>query len=181
MSLRNRIFFASSGVFLVGFLTLILAVTFMTQATSQKSGEDLIRKTAEALALDAGKTLAQAQLAARAAADALEGMQHAGVSDRNAYAAVMQHQISQNKHFVGGGAILEPDMAGKDADNAGANFSDEKGRFIPYFYHAETKSPGNRSCSVAIAALKSGTTSRRTWATTQSPSPISTRSIMSTC
>lgn len=63
MSLRNQIFFASSGVFLVGFLTLILAVTFMTQATSQKSGEDLIRKTAEALALDAGKTLAQAQLA----------------------------------------------------------------------------------------------------------------------
>ncbi len=139
MSLRNRIFFASSGVFLVGFLTLILAVTFMTQATSQKSGEDLIRKTAEALALDAGKTLAQAQLAARAAADALEGMQHAGVSDRNAYAAVMQHQISQNKHFVGGGAILEPDMAGNDADNAGANFSDDKGRFIPYFYNDGAK------------------------------------------
>jgi len=135
MSLRNRIFFASSGVFLFGFLALILAVTFMTQATSQKSGEDLIRKTAEALSLDAGKTMAQAQLAARAAADALEGLQHAGVSDRNAYAAVMQHQISQNKHFVGGGAILEPDMAGKDADNAGANFSDENGRFIPYFFN----------------------------------------------
>ncbi|WP_269583162.1 methyl-accepting chemotaxis protein [Roseibium sp. Sym1] len=139
MSLRNRIFFASSGVFLFGFLTLILAVTFMSQSTSQKSGEDLIRTTAQALALDAGKTLAQAQLAARAAADALEGLQHAGVTDRNAYAAVMQHQIAQNKHFVGGGAILEPDMAGADADNAGANFSDDKGRFIPYFYNDGSK------------------------------------------
>ncbi|EAV45916.1 chemotaxis sensory transducer [Stappia aggregata IAM 12614] len=139
MSLRNRIFFASSGVFLVGFLALILAVTFMTQATSQKSGEDLIRKTAEALALDAGKTMAQAQLAARAASDALEGLQQAGISDRNAFAAVMQQQISQNKHFVGGGAILEPDMAGKDADNAGTNFSDDKGRFIPYFFNDGAK------------------------------------------
>ncbi|MES0879734.1 methyl-accepting chemotaxis protein [Roseibium sp. SCP14] len=135
MSLRNRIFFASSGVFLVGFLTLILAVTFMAQGTSQKSGEELIRKTAEALALDAGKTLAEAQLTARAASDALEGLQHAGVTDRNAYGAVMLQQISQNKHFVGGGVIFEPDMAGPDADNAGSNYSDEKGRFIPYFYN----------------------------------------------
>jgi len=139
MSLRNRIFFASSGVFLVGFLALILAVTFMTQSMSQKSGEELIRTTAQALALGAGKTLAEAQLAARAAADSLEGLQQAGVTDRNAYAAVMQHQIGQNKHFVGGGAILEPDMAGADADNAGVNFSDEKGRFIPYFYNDGAK------------------------------------------
>ncbi|MFC6655674.1 methyl-accepting chemotaxis protein [Roseibium salinum] len=51
----------------------------------------------------------------------------------------MQQQISRNKHFVGGGAILEPDMAGRDADNAGANFSDEKGRFIPYFYNDGAK------------------------------------------
>ncbi|MES0807940.1 methyl-accepting chemotaxis protein [Roseibium sp. SCPC15] len=135
MSLRNRIFFASSGVFLVGFLTLILAVTFMAQGTSQKSGEELIRKTAEALALDAGKTLAEAQLTARATSDALEGLQHAGVTDRNAYSAVMLQQISQNKHFVGGGVIFEPDMAGPDADNAGSNYSDENGRFIPYFYN----------------------------------------------
>ncbi|MEM9632259.1 MAG: methyl-accepting chemotaxis protein [Pseudomonadota bacterium] len=135
MSLRNRIFFASSGVFLVGFLTLVLAVTFMAQGTSQKSGEELIRKTAEALALDAGKTLAEAQLTARAAADALEGLQHAGVTDRNAYGAVMLQQISQNKHFVGGGVIFEPDMAGPDADNAGSNYSDDNGRFIPYFYN----------------------------------------------
>ncbi|MTI43149.1 methyl-accepting chemotaxis sensory transducer with Cache sensor [Roseibium hamelinense] len=135
MSLRNRIFFASSGVFLFGFLALIIAVTVMMQGTGQRSGEDLIRTTARALALDAGKTLAEAQLAARAAADALEGLQHAGVTDRAAYGAVMQHQISQNKHFVGGGAILEPDMAGPDADNAGQNFSDPNGRFIPYFYN----------------------------------------------
>ncbi len=139
MSLRNRIFFASSGVFLVGFLSLILTVTLMTHQTSEKTGEHLIRKTAEALALDAGKTLAEAQLAARAAADALEGLQQAGVTDRNAYGVVMQHQISQNEKFVGGGVILEPDMAGADADNAGANFSDEKGRFIPYFYRDGAK------------------------------------------
>ena len=30
-------------------------------------------------------------------------------------------------------------MAGNDADNAGANFSDDKGRFIPYFYNDGAK------------------------------------------
>jgi len=135
MSLRNRIFFAATGVFLVGFLALITTMTIMMQGTTSRSGEELILKTTEALALEAGETIGAAQLAARAAADALEGMQHAGVTDRDAYGSVMQHQISQNKHFVGGGAIFEPDMIGADSDNAGSGFSDENGRFIPYFYH----------------------------------------------
>ncbi|GGB49821.1 methyl-accepting chemotaxis protein [Roseibium aquae] len=135
MSLRNRIFFAATGVFLVGFLALVTSMTLMIQSTTSKSGEDLIIKTSEALSLEASETIGAAQLAARAAADALEGLQHAGVTDRNAYGAVMQHQISQNKHFVGGGAIFEPNMIGADADSPGTGFSDDSGRFIPYFYN----------------------------------------------
>ncbi len=139
MSLRKRIFFTSSSIFLFGFIASILSITLMIRETAEQSGEDIIRKNAEKLAVDAKATLVTAQLAARAASDALEGLHLAGVTDRAAYGAVMSHIIDQNRTFVGGGAILEADQAGPDVENKNANYSDEDGRFIPYFYHDGTR------------------------------------------
>lgn len=135
MSLSKRIFLSASAVFLVGFLALITISTVMMQETAHHSGQNLIIKTSQSLANEAKLTMAEAQLAARALADSLEGLHLAGITNRDAYGALMLNEVAQNKHFVGGGVILEPDVAGADADNKGAGYSDPNGRFIPYFYN----------------------------------------------
>lgn len=137
MSLRNRIFLSASAVFLVGFIVLITVISMMMRQSAENAGREQVANVTLAIATEVSKTVAEAQLAARASADALEGLAQAGVTDRGAYGAVMQQLVSQNKQFVGGGAILEPDVGGLDADNKGTGFNDANGRFIPYFYHKD--------------------------------------------
>ncbi|NBN78604.1 HAMP domain-containing protein [Microvirga tunisiensis] len=137
MSLRNRIFLSASAVFLVGFVVLITVISVMMRQSAEKAGREQVADVTLAIATEVSKTVAEAQLAARSAADALEGLVQAGVTDRNAYGSVMKQIVAQNRQFVGGGAILEPDVGGLDADNRGAGFNDANGRFIPYFYHKD--------------------------------------------
>ncbi len=139
MSLKGRIFISASAVFIIGFVVVIAVISAMMQSSARRSGEEQVEQATLSLATQVSKTVAEAQLAARSAADAMEGLLHAGITDRNAYGAVMQQIIARNPQFVGGGAILEPDLAGLDADNKGTGFSDGNGRFIPYFYHADGK------------------------------------------
>lgn len=139
MSLKRRIFLSASGVFFVGFVALIGITSYMMQKNARHGGEVHLTEATQMLAAQAGKTLAEAQLAARSAADAMEGLYEAGITDRTAYGAVMQQIIAANRHFAGGGAVLEPDVAGSDADNKDTGYSDANGRFIPYFYHDGTK------------------------------------------
>ncbi len=139
MSLKNRIFIAASAVFFVGFVALIGVTSFMMQKSARTSGEKYLTEASLSLTTQAGKTMAEAQLAARSAADAMEGLYEAGITDRTAYGAVMQQVIGVNPQFAGGGAVLEPDMVGSDADNKGAGYSDANGRFIPYFYNDGAK------------------------------------------
>ncbi|MFN4010108.1 MAG: methyl-accepting chemotaxis protein [Pannonibacter sp.] len=135
MSLRNRIFLSASAIFLVGFIVLLTVVSMMMRNAAEEAGRKQVADVTLAIATEVSKTVAEAQLTARAAADALEGLVQSGITDRNAYGAVMQQLTSQNKQFVGAGAVLEPDVGGLDADNKGTGFNDPNGRFIPYFYH----------------------------------------------
>lgn len=139
MSLRNRIFFAASAVFLLGFIALVGIMSTMMMSRGRDAGEAFLSEATQSLATQASKTMAEAQLAARTASDAMEGLVQAGVTDRNAYGAIMQQVIAANPQFAGGGAILEPDVAGKDADNKGTGYSDPNGRFIPYFFLSNGK------------------------------------------
>lgn len=139
MSLKGRIFISASAVFIVGFVVVIAVISAMMQSAARRTGEEQVFQATLSLATQVSKTVAEAQLAARSAADAMEGLLQSGITDRNAYGAVMQQIIARNPQFVGGGAILEPDLAGRDADNKNSGFSDANGRFIPYFYHAGGK------------------------------------------
>ncbi|MEP2707700.1 MAG: methyl-accepting chemotaxis protein [Roseibium sp.] len=134
MSLKSRIFISASAVFFVGFIALIGVTSYMMQESGRQAGEKYLVETTQMLATQASKTMAEAQLAARTAADAMEGLHAAGITDRTAYGAVMKQVIAANAKFAGGGSVLEPDVAGKDADNKDVGFSDANGRFIPYFY-----------------------------------------------
>lgn len=135
MSIRSRIVFVSCGLLLIGFLTLILITALLIQDSSRQSAETVIRNVTQALALEARKTATQAQLAAAATADTVTSLLESGSDDREVLAAVMQRQIQSHKGFAGGGLILEPDIAGKDANHAGKEYSDTDGRFAPYFYN----------------------------------------------
>lgn len=135
MSLRNRIFFTTSAAFVVGFAALITVTMQSVNGIAEDAGRSSLSKSTEALAKEVQQSVGEAQLAARTAADAMEGLLNSGISDRQAIGAIMQNIIARNPQFVGGGAVLEPNMAGLDADNMASGFSDKDGRFAPYFFH----------------------------------------------
>lgn len=139
MSIRTRLVFVACSVFLVGWLTVVLTMAYLMRDMSQKSGAQALDKAAEALALEVRNTVTDAQRVAGSAADAMVGLYEAGVTDRDTYAELMQQFIGKNKVFAGGGLILEPDSVGADKSNARKGFSNEQGRFAPYFYNDGAK------------------------------------------
>ena len=138
MTLKTRILASSIGVYLVGFTALVVVIAFMLNSNSHNAAKELLSTKAQMLAVDAQKTMAETQLVARAAADAIEGLYQAGVTDRNAYGFVIERVVHEDKGLVGSGILFEPDAVGKDANNLNLGFSDESGRFIPYFYRDDT-------------------------------------------
>ena len=137
MSLRNRIFLSASAIFLIGFVILITVVSLMMRSTAEEAGREQVTDVTLAIASEVSKDVAEAQLAARGAGDALEGLVQSGVTDRNAFGALLRQLAAQNTQFVGYSAALEPDVAGLDADNKGTGFNDANGRFTPYFYRKD--------------------------------------------
>ncbi|WP_198662862.1 methyl-accepting chemotaxis protein [Cohaesibacter intestini] len=139
MSLRSRIVFSTNAVFLTGFFVLIATMSVMLGKFAEKSGTDYLKQTVATHAKEATSLIAEGQIASQVGAFALEALLSQGVTDRKAYAGVMQTVLGKNKDFVGAGMVFEPDVIGKDADHRAADYSDANGQLVPYFSHGAGK------------------------------------------
>jgi len=126
---------AIGGILLVA-ITAIVGVE--ARNTAHSATENAYRDAgqfAQRHALEAGRHLNEALLAARTVSQALEGMKTAWVDDRSLYSSILKQVLTANTNFLAVWSGWQPDaLDGKDKDFADKPGHDSTGRFVPLWF-----------------------------------------------
>ncbi|MQX37162.1 methyl-accepting chemotaxis protein [Roseospira navarrensis] len=135
LSLSWRIALQFSIVTIVVFGVFFYVISSQQASYSEDVGREALGENAAKIAATVTAVVGEATESAVTMASALAGLRDAGVTDRTAYAKVVEQTIDAHPQFVGGGLGIEPDVLGPDTEAAGQGYSDDGGRLVPYFYH----------------------------------------------
>ena len=109
----------------------IWIATEATTSDAAARASALLDGYSETISAEIGRAVSTA----RAAGLAVEGLVAHGDVDRDALGALVTRVIGDNPTLVGMTLAFEPNaLDGRDADYLGHPYSDEAGRFVPYFY-----------------------------------------------
>jgi len=135
LGLGLRMNLAIGGILLVA-ITAIVGVE--ARKASHSATENAYRDAgqfAQRHALEAGRHLNEALLAARTVSQALEGMKTAWVDDRSLYSSILKQVLTANTNFLAVWSGWQPDaLDGKDKDFADKPGHDSTGRFVPLWF-----------------------------------------------
>jgi len=123
----------------IGFILFFYYITDRQNNYSEDFGRQILGERTSNIAATVASIVGEATESAFTMASALSGLREAGVSDRSAYAEIVQQTIAAHRQFFGGGLGIQPDILGPDANVAGTGYSDADGRLIPYFYRDGSK------------------------------------------
>lgn len=136
MSLRLRIFAAANIVFLFGFVALIAVVTILMNNAAEKAGEEQLLESSQIQADIAYRAISETQTIIASYSDQIQQTLRRVELSRDQMAEITRDFLKANKSVDGMVMILEPDLYGLDAENKGKGFSNENGRFAPYFFRS---------------------------------------------
>ncbi|WP_372424173.1 methyl-accepting chemotaxis protein [Salinarimonas chemoclinalis] len=143
LSIRSKLIVLSGLLFVVA----MAAVTFIgsaimtasVRAQSERTAAAELERTAATVSEDIGRAV----LAARMGARGVSGMLADGAVDRDALGAYVAANVEAQPALVGMTLAFDPNaLDGRDADHVGHPYSDEAGRFVPYFFRAGDGSVG---------------------------------------
>ncbi len=134
LSFRVRLSGLVLGGFVLGFVALSLLATLSQGAEAERMTRETLEQEARAHAVVARGLVSEAVTATRVMAASMAGWLADGQADRERMGRMVRDTVALDPAFVGGGTGWEPDVPGQDADHRGSAFSDDQGRFVPYFY-----------------------------------------------
>ncbi|MDD7912070.1 methyl-accepting chemotaxis protein [Pseudovibrio exalbescens] len=134
MSLRLRIFTASTAVTVVGFAALIIVITMLLSTMAHHEGEKILLEDSEVQAIRANQEVGVALQAAGNLSDAYEKILLYSDVTREALGNVTRDFLAENDGLSGVTPVFQPDVVGKDSDHRGDGYSNHNGQFNPYFY-----------------------------------------------
>ncbi|WP_029031820.1 methyl-accepting chemotaxis protein [Salinarimonas rosea] len=143
LSIRSKLIVLSGLLFVVA----MAAVTFIgsaimtasVRAQSERTAAAELERTAATVSEDIGRAV----LAARMGARGVSGMLAQGTVDRDALGAYVAANVEAQPELVGMTLAFDANaLDGRDADHVGHPYSDDAGRFVPYFFRAADGSLG---------------------------------------
>jgi hypothetical protein len=135
LSLRTKIFSLVSGVVVVSFLILTLAVSRRAFDMAKKDAFNLANETADKYKNEIKAELQGARITAETLSAVFESLKDNGVTDRKVMNDILRHALSKKEYITAFCIAYEPDaLDGKDKTFAGIEPEyDGTGRFAPYW------------------------------------------------
>ncbi|HYE51921.1 MAG TPA: methyl-accepting chemotaxis protein [Azospirillaceae bacterium] len=135
--LRLRIVLSALVVFLVGLAGIVGFASWSQMREAETlSGELLVREAGDASDV-VHDTVGRAVIATRTMGAAMTAQLQKGKADRDAFAEIARAGVASDARFFGSGIGFEPGAIGDDAKFVGNPVSDDKGRFVPYFFRKD--------------------------------------------
>ena len=126
---------AIGGILLVAITAIVGVEAHKTARSATENAYRDAGQFAQRHALEAGRHLNEALLAARTVSQALEGMKTAWVDDRSLYSSILKQVLTANTNFLAVWSGWQPDaLDGKDKDFADKPGHDSTGRFVPLWF-----------------------------------------------
>lgn len=137
LSIRTKLIVLTAFLFMVAMSAVTLVgsalMTRSVQAQSEQYASALVTQYAALVSEEIGRAVQAAQAGARGISGLLAG----GTVDRDALGGYVSAAVAARPDLVGMTLAFDPDaLDGRDAEHVGHPYSDEAGRFVPYFFNA---------------------------------------------
>ncbi len=133
-TIRQKLLVFFLGILLLSNLSLVITTTTFSTDNARESTDELLETDAAKESANVQAIVVDAYRAAKTLASTVESMMQSGVAERDAIAAIAIRTVKENPALIGSTVAFEPNANGDDAGFVGDAYSDEKGRFVPYFF-----------------------------------------------
>ncbi|MCG8491727.1 MAG: methyl-accepting chemotaxis protein [Sneathiellales bacterium] len=133
-TIRQKLLVLFLGILLLSNLSLVFTTTTVSSDTAQENTTELLKADAAYESAQVKQIIEAAYHTAKALGATVEAMMASGVAERDAIAAIAIRTVEDNPQLIGATVAFEPNGNGKDNQFKGDAYSDETGRFVPYFF-----------------------------------------------